>query len=618
MMEAHILYSSICDAYDAEAADMSIRYTLGTEPSQKSGASEPLLRNSYFLGKPLSPLIWRLSGRSFQLPSTTSSTRAPSRRDELQLPPELFIAILVDCAPIGSRNDLKPLLLVSHHFYDLIAPIFYESLLITVENPIEPLAHPESWTSLSHSCIHTLHQTFSSKPLLASYTKILVSDYDAFSHAIDINCPTLQSIFPSLVNLQRISISPSEACFHALLHSLPNIKLLTHLQLYDIWDTQIATTILRTGSSLHFLSLPRDDDPLSDLVSSNVRTLRVYQELLPLISPDRFPHLEHLDVQYSGILQQGLDSTVCRRLRTLSLSCTTRDFVRSILENLDAVEYLNTAFFDYSQDDDFQLPSLLSIPSKRIKYIRMIGITLHDTFVVQRLLEKHPSLVIVDISDDALPSSHITIFYRYFRVERGEEGPGFERFSGFRIPLPPVFRMWWEVDAVKEGVNEAYADGLGYCRRYRARSLFRRQVQVKHLTVETFHFVRTYLVTLKDYVKILAGAGSLTAILTVLDAALFFHGKLHYFENKYTPYTIPEFLLSKLYTDSLLVTLNARIVWRNASSEIQSGSEQGSGLMPSFSITQEMASSTSVFDTPRIGQNAVKKTSSDEGDDGRV
>ncbi|KAJ8480907.1 hypothetical protein ONZ45_g15490 [Pleurotus djamor] len=118
--------------------------------------------------------------------------------------------------------------------------------------------------------------------------------------------------------------------------------------------------------------------------------------------------------------------------------------------------------------------------------------------------------------------------------------------------------------------------------------------------------------------QLLVGAGSLTAILTVLDAALFFHGMLHYFEDKFTPYTIPEFLLSKLYTNSLLATLNARIVWRNSSSEGQSGSEKGSGLMPSFRITQEMASSTSVFDTPRIGQNAVKQTSSDEGDDGRV
>ncbi|KAJ8480908.1 hypothetical protein ONZ45_g15489 [Pleurotus djamor] len=403
-------------------------------------------------------------------------------RTELQLPPELLTAILVDNAPIGSRNHLKPLLLVSHQFYDIIAPIFYESLLITVEDAYGPLITPESWTSLFHSHLPTLHRTFSSKPMLASYTKILVSHYDLYAQATYIDCTTTQLIFPSLVNLQRLSISPSEVCFHALLPSLPNVKLLTHLELHHIWSPQIAASIIHTGTSLGFLSLPRDDDPLPNVTSSNVRTIQVYQEHLHLITPDRFPRLEHLEVRDSGLLQRGLDSAVCGRLRTLSLACTTGDLVLPILKNLKAVEYLNTVFFDFRRGDDFQLPSLLSIPSKRIKYIRMVGIKLNNTIVVQRLFDKHPSLVMIDIAEDARPRDHFTSYHRYFRGSANEnegallpgeggggEGHGFERLAVLRIPSPPVFRMWWEVAKVKDDVEDARANGLEYLSRYRAR-----------------------------------------------------------------------------------------------------------------------------------------------------
>ncbi|KAJ8514576.1 hypothetical protein ONZ45_g7904 [Pleurotus djamor] len=108
------------------------------------------------------------------------------------------------------------------------------------------------------------------------------------------------------------------------------------------------------------------------------------------------------------------------------------------------------------------------------------------------------------------------------------------------------------------------------------------------------------------------GTGALTAILTILDAALFLHGMLHHSEDNFTAYTIPEFLLSKLYTNSLLATLNARIVWRDSSSDVQSGSGNASALMPSFRMTRETISSTSAVDTSCIGPNEAKKTSRDE------
>ncbi|KAJ8507274.1 hypothetical protein ONZ45_g10339 [Pleurotus djamor] len=319
--------------------------------------------------------------------------------------------------------------------------------------------------------------------MLASYTKILVSHYDLYAQATYIDCTTTQLIFPSLVNLQRLSISPSEVCFHSLLPSLPNVKLLTHLEFNHIWSPQIAASIIHTGTSLDFLSLPRDDDPLPNVASSNVRTIQVYQEHLHLITPDRFPRLEHLEVRDSGLLQRGLDSAVCGRLRTLSLACTTGDLALSMLKNLKAVEYLNTVFFDFRRADDFQLPSLLSIPSKRIKYICMVGIKLNNTIVVQRLFEKHPSLVMIDIAEDARPRDHFTSYHRYFRGSANEnrgtlihgegggggEGPGFERLAVLRIPSPPVFRMWWEVKEVKDDVEDARANGLEYLGRYRAR-----------------------------------------------------------------------------------------------------------------------------------------------------
>ncbi|KAJ8490026.1 hypothetical protein ONZ45_g13356 [Pleurotus djamor] len=99
--------------------------------------------------------------------------------------------------------------------------------------------------------------------------------------------------------------------------------------------------------------------------------------------------------------------------------------------------------------------------------------------------------------------------------------------------------------------------------------------------------------------QLLVGTGTLTAFLTALDAALFYRAITDLMRtdtNILTAYTIPDFLLSKLYTNSLLATLNARIIWRNAL--LEGEGDSGTGNRSALRFDHHTTNASSELDTP--------------------
>ncbi|KAJ8514265.1 hypothetical protein ONZ45_g8178 [Pleurotus djamor] len=92
---------------------------------------------------------------------------------------------------------------------------------------------------------------------------------------------------------------------------------------------------------------------------------------------------------------------------------------------------------------------------------------------------------------------------------------------------------------------------------------------------------------------ILVGTGAITALLTVLDAALYYRGAETLFEGMPFVYVIPEMMISKLYTNSLLATLNARLVWRDYLPTPGSAAAKGWSSLPSIKIVQQKVNVTS-------------------------
>ncbi|KAJ8489444.1 hypothetical protein ONZ45_g13586 [Pleurotus djamor] len=92
---------------------------------------------------------------------------------------------------------------------------------------------------------------------------------------------------------------------------------------------------------------------------------------------------------------------------------------------------------------------------------------------------------------------------------------------------------------------------------------------------------------------LLVGTGAITALLTVLDAGLYYRGAETLFVDIPFVYVIPEMIISKLYTNSLLATLNARIVWRDYLPKPESVAAKGWSSLPSIKIVQKKVTVTS-------------------------
>ncbi|KAJ8508832.1 hypothetical protein ONZ45_g8928 [Pleurotus djamor] len=372
------------------------------------------------------------------------------------LPPEILSLIVTDHVFKVNRNQLKPLFLVSRLFCHLIAPIFYECLVATVNRFADlPCTH------VFHPHLPALYATFFSKPSLAKYTKTFISRISPHDPEFDMAWQDLQLILPFLTNIKRLSISPPPSSHPSLMRSLPDMKNLSHFDNYSIWEEEDVGDITRFALSLEFLSLPGlpflPPSTVAAFVAPKLHTIQCHPKFLPLITPNRFPCIDNLVLFHSLSLKIDLD-----------------------VENLYSVEFLHTWINESNMEQLDSLRFFTKIPSEHIKYIHMRGTTLEEDFsVVSRLLNRHPTLVVVDIHT-FLPrptQSRKSNISRYVRVRPGvcssgaasERGhsvdDGFERLPWFSVQSPHVFQSWWEVPEIREDVVAARANGLAYYRR---------------------------------------------------------------------------------------------------------------------------------------------------------
>ncbi|KAJ8507882.1 hypothetical protein ONZ45_g9803 [Pleurotus djamor] len=370
-----------------------------------------------------------------------------------------------DLASNTRRNDLRPLCLVSHLFYNLTVPIFYKSLYLTT------LSHeaPIDSTSLQAPHLPALLATFSSHPDLARHTQTFISHPSTCEPFLAIAWHNVKSIFPFLVKLKRLSITPSVSGPPNIMDSLPVGTKLTHLAIHSAFTEQHMTEFIRIQPLLQDVYLPVG---IPGLTLPDVHTIHCFETLLRVITTVQFPHLQNLNVQCSGVLQHPLDSGVCRRLRTVNLASPATNYVLSLLENLEVVEFLYIVLFDMHRLDlqdggGDKLQWLVKIPSKILKYIHVRMSLRHADLIaagIDRLFEKHSNLVVLDLGDIIYPPSPNKPVDRRIRLysdgddsSQGGSGGGFKLVTGLKIIQAEVFHPWWEMPQIKNDVDEAFA-----------------------------------------------------------------------------------------------------------------------------------------------------------------
>ncbi|KAJ8495693.1 hypothetical protein ONZ45_g12748 [Pleurotus djamor] len=88
--------------------------------------------------------------------------------------------------------------------------------------------------------------------------------------------------------------------------------------------------------------------------------------------------------------------------------------------------------------------------------------------------------------------------------------------------------------------------------------------------------------------QLLIGTGAITAIITIIDAGLFYRSTPTAVSTEHPiAYIIPDIILSKLYTNSLLATLNARIIWQNSNDSSPMSTSPSALRFPSVTILQQ-------------------------------
>ncbi|KAJ8473106.1 hypothetical protein ONZ45_g16420 [Pleurotus djamor] len=88
--------------------------------------------------------------------------------------------------------------------------------------------------------------------------------------------------------------------------------------------------------------------------------------------------------------------------------------------------------------------------------------------------------------------------------------------------------------------------------------------------------------------QLLIGTGAFTAIVTIIDAGLYYRSTPTAVSTEHpTAYVIPDIILSKLYTNSLLATLNARIIWQNSNDSSPISTSPSALRFPSVKILQQ-------------------------------
>ncbi|KAJ8489037.1 hypothetical protein ONZ45_g13717 [Pleurotus djamor] len=382
-----------------------------------------------------------------------------------ELPPEILTLILADLASNTRRNDLRPLCLVSHLFYNLAVPIIYESLYLTTLSREAPIDS----TSLRAPHLPALLATFSSRPDLARHTQTFISHPSTRKPFLAIAWHNVKSIFPFLVKLKRLSITPSVSGPPNIMDSLPVGTKLTHLAIHSAFTEQHMTEFIRIQPLLQDVYLPVG---IPGLTLPDVHTIHCFETLLRVITTVQFPHLQNLNVQCSGVLQHPLDSGVCRRLRTVNLASPATNYVLSLLENLEVVEFLYIVLFDMHRLDlqdggGDKLQWLVKIPSKILKYIHVRMSLRHADRIavgIDHLFEKHSNLVVLDLGDIIYPPSPNKPVDRRIRLysdgddsSQGGSGGGFKLVTGLKIIQAEVFHPWWEMPQIKNDVDEAFA-----------------------------------------------------------------------------------------------------------------------------------------------------------------
>ncbi|KAJ8490023.1 hypothetical protein ONZ45_g13359 [Pleurotus djamor] len=351
---------------------------------------------------------------------------------KLALPPEIVDLIITDYTnALEDRRPIKRLLLVSRLFYSLYAPSLYESSYLTDSDEDVPREHAPS-TVLAPHHLSELQIALSANTGLPKFVQTFSS----------------QTTTPP-PNIQSTEIPPKNDAVNS---SHPQLALDAILAPHLPQNPAIFTI------SFLFSGLP------------NLLTLEGDQDAFRRVRLAEFPGLEHIIVQMSTTLFLVTNEDILRRLRTLYITCKPHENLFVLLRALERIEDLFTGIGDVASIKYSPLPTLLDIPSKGLKYISLQQIRFYDnSFIVDRLFNAHPNLVIVDVCPTRTGTSKTKLLVdRYVRLGENGEPNGFGVLKRFRVPEPKIFESCqWEVREIRDDVEEARVNGTSYLERRR-------------------------------------------------------------------------------------------------------------------------------------------------------
>ncbi|KAJ8508480.1 hypothetical protein ONZ45_g9250 [Pleurotus djamor] len=343
---------------------------------------------------------------------------------QYELPPEIIDRIITDYTNgLEDRRPIRHLLLVSRLFHWIYAPTLYSSLYLTDSDEGVPREH-KPCTLLTPHHLSELQIALSSNKDLPKFIQTFSVREDFQRDLTPQDSRWMQSSLPTFLETQRSSRYLS--C------------------------TQLGRDDIRTIFSPSFSGLP------------NLHTLECDQDAFRRVRLAEFPVLEHIIVQMSTRLFPVNNEDVFRSVRTLYINCKPHENLFVLLRSLERIEYLFTGLPNAASIEYSPLPALLDIPSKGLKYISLRQIRFYDdSFIVDRLFNAHPNLVIVDVCPTR-PDTSETEFAvdRYVRLGQSGEGKGFGVLRKFSVSQPKAFELWWEVGEIRDNVEEARVNGM--------------------------------------------------------------------------------------------------------------------------------------------------------------
>ncbi|KAJ8507944.1 hypothetical protein ONZ45_g9745 [Pleurotus djamor] len=335
--------------------------------------------------------------------------------------------------PIGDpdRNLLLPLLLVSRRFYEITAPLLYESVSAAFPNSsYRPRPYDTPLTTVTPECFTRLHQSIIQNPPLATYISTLISH--GRIHHSDQDWESFRSISSSAIHLRRLHVWASFDQSLSVKLLPPSVRL-THLFLKNAWD-EATFDFIQSQPSLEYLTLGAIAYNMEE-ASSSFRGITLPN--LKILDCDAYffnkleapPLLKHLTLSY-GVLEPPQFAP----FRSIQSFMGYADLWRQCAPFCEVVEYV----WVLSMHDSF-IEDTLSVSSRQIKYLYHVPIDIDDVDC-SVLFAAFPDLAVVDLDGAELGG---------FRYRRG--CPEAEEIDIVRFDKVD-FRHWCElvVDVVEE------------------------------------------------------------------------------------------------------------------------------------------------------------------------